>query len=161
MDITHRYGSHLSDPEKDLIVARPGRVFVAEDDAEMRAILRFALTRRGYEVTEAENGAQALELLGEILLGLGRRHMAPDLVITDQCMPGCEGLDLIEALREVGVRAPAILITAFGDPDLVRRATEVGATAVLDKPFDVSLLLAVARRLLAEGPPPREVGSRG
>jgi hypothetical protein len=63
---------HVSNSDKELVPARQRRVFLAEDDAEMRAILRVALTRRGYRVTEAASGTEALELLGDLLLGLAR-----------------------------------------------------------------------------------------
>jgi len=161
MDFTHRFAANLPEPEKNLVPTRPRRVFVAEDDPEMRAFLSSVFARRGYEVTDARSGAHALELLGDVLLGLGSRRFAPDLVVTDQCMPGCDGLELIEALREIGASMPIILITAFGDDDLMRRAIAAGATAVLDKPFDASLLIAMARRLTTEVPAMKEERQRG
>lgn len=48
-------------------------------------------------------------------------------------------------------RIPAILITAFGDDETFKRAFDMDETAVLDKPFDISLLMAIARRLLRDG----------
>lgn len=143
--------SCTSDTDKELVPARQRRVFLAEDDAEMRAMLRIALTREGYRVTEAASGTEALEALGDLLLGLGHWRESPDLLITDQRMPGCEGLELIEALRAVRARVPAILITAFGDDETFKRAFDMDETAVLDKPFDISLLMAIARRLLRDG----------
>jgi DNA-binding response OmpR family regulator len=143
--------SYISDTDKELVPARQRRVFLAEDDAEMRAMLRIALTREGYRVTEAASGTEALEALGDLLLGLGHWRESPDLLITDQRMPGCEGLELIEALRAVRARVPAILITAFGDDETFKRAFDMDETAVLDKPFDISLLMAIARRLLRDG----------
>lgn len=148
MDPMQTERSRPSEEDKPLTPARPPRVLVVEDDPRMRALLRFALSRRGFEVTEAVDGNDALERLGTMLLEPRRTRTTPDLLITDLRMPGCDGTELIETLRALGVRTPALLITAFGDESTVERAQRLGATAVLDKPFEMSLLLTLAKRLI-------------
>ena len=130
---------------------RGTHVLVVEDDDEMRKMLAFILRRNGYRVTEERDGCQALEYLGDLLLA-GKPERAPQLILIDQCMPGVCGLDVIQATRTAGMRIPAILITAFGDADIHNRAHALGATPVLDKPFEMAELLAIVQRLAALAP---------
>jgi CheY-like chemotaxis protein len=135
---------------KTLTPVHRGHVLVVEDDDEMRKMLAFVLTRHGFRVTQLRNGAEALEYLGEVVLS-GSRERTPQLLLTDQRMPGFCGLDVIEAIQLSGLRIPAVLITAFGDPETHERADALGATPVLDKPFAVGELVALARRLVPGG----------
>jgi len=132
---------------KTLEPAGRGLVLLVEDDDEMRKMLAFVLTRHGFRVIQVRDGAEALEYLGDVVLG-GSREKTPHLLLTDQRMPGFCGLDLIEASRLAGLNIPAILITAFGDPETHERAEALGATPVLDKPFAMLELVSLARRLV-------------
>ena len=133
------------DEVKPLVSVRPGRVLLAEDDPELRSLIAMVLRRRAFQVEVARDGSEALERLASAVLGRppGR---GPDLLITDHRMPKFDGLDVIEALRLVGVRTPIILITAFGDAATHARAEALGVSAVLDKPFDLNDLLSLAER---------------
>jgi CheY-like chemotaxis protein len=133
-------------PRKTLEPAQTRHALLVEDDDEMRRLLYFVLTRNGFRVTEARDGSEALEWLGSLLV-MDRRGKNLDLVVTDQRMPAFSGLDVIEAMRFSGLRAPAILITAFGDAQTHERAGSLGAVEVLDKPFELSRLVSVARRV--------------
>jgi PAS domain S-box-containing protein len=118
---------------------RAARILVADDEAGVRKFFRLALEQAGYEVTEAENGKQALEqaLAGRI-----------DLFITDLAMPEKEGIETIRALRR---EAPGIGIVAvsgaFGGTSL-SHARMLGADVVLSKPVDAELLLAKVAEVL-------------
>lgn len=118
------------------MTSRPLRVLVAEDDAEMRALLVEALRGDGFEVLEARHGSELMQLLAARLDEGGELRML-DLLVSDVRMPGWSGLDVLQALREVHARIPVILITAFGAAELHARAREYGACVMFDKPFDV------------------------
>ncbi len=133
------------DEAKHLVPVRPGRVLLAEDDLELRSLIAMVLRRNGFQVEMATDGSEALERLASTVLGRASGR-SPDLLITDYRMPKFDGLDVIEALRLVGVRTPIILITAFGDAATHARAEALGVTAVLDKPFDLQDLLSLAHR---------------
>ena len=116
---------------------RQPRVFLAEDDDEMRAFAYWTLREEGYDVVEAADGRQMLDRMRAVFGGSIAR---PDVIVTDLRMPGCSGLEVLAVIRRAGLRIPVILMTAFGDEALHSRAREFGATRVLDKPFDADHL---------------------
>lgn len=126
------------------------RVLVAEDQEEMRTLLRRALERRGYDVVEAPDGPQ---LVRAIVDGLrASETQVPDLIVTDVRMPGYSGLEVLARLRREGWTTPFILITAFGDAQLHEEAARLGAACVLNKPFAMEDLCAAVESLV---PPAR------
>ena len=85
---------------------RPLRVLVAEDNQEMRLLLVWALEKRGFQVTTAASGEEALERVAACPV---------DLVIQDIRMPGMGGLKLLETLRAGNPDLPVLVITASDD----------------------------------------------
>ena len=116
---------------------RQPRVFLAEDDPEMRAFAYWTLREEGYDVVEAADGPQMLARMHAVFAG---SIASPDVIVTDLRMPGCSGLGVLAVIRRAGLKTPVILMTAFGDKALHTRARELGATRVLDKPFDADHL---------------------
>jgi CheY-like chemotaxis protein len=118
------------------------RILIADDDREMRRVLRDMLRSTGAEIEEASNGK---DLLG--CLSNGERF---DLVITDLRMPAPTGLQVMRMARTAGNEIPFILITAFGDDEVRTALTEVPNAFMLDKPFaPPALLNCVASALSA------------
>ena len=116
------------------------RILVAEDEAIIRLDLVETLREEGYDVVaETGRGDDALRLVEEV---------QPDLAILDVRMPGLDG---IEVAREiVANRAAAVLIlTAFGQRELVERAAEAGAMAYLVKPWQRNDLVPAIEMALA------------
>ena len=91
-----------------------GTVLVADDQAGARRALANELRDAGFDVCEAENGAQAWERF---------RGRKPDVVITDMVMPRSDGLDLLGRIREVS-EVPVILFTAHGTPQTAGRSLQ-------------------------------------
>ncbi|MFB1479269.1 response regulator [Corallococcus sp. RDP092CA] len=127
--------------------ARAPRILVADDQTEMRTLIRKMLVRRGYEVVEAADGPDLVRVLVEGLTAEEAR--APDLIITDVRMPGFTGLEVLARLRREQWTTPVILITAFGDVQLHREALRLGAACVLNKPFDMDELRGAVEVALA------------
>jgi CheY-like chemotaxis protein len=121
------------------------RVLVAEDDREMRRLVVEALRKDGHEVTEATDGGRLLVRLAEVF-DHDPSLTEIDLIVSDIRMPVCNGLDLIERMFEARWRVPCILMTAFGDDEIRRRAEAVGAL-LLDKPLSLEELRAAVARL--------------
>lgn len=128
------------------------RVFLAEDDPALRRLLALVLRAEGYQVIEAEDGPSLLDQLGTTLLE--DTTLAPpdgELILTDVQMPGISGLDVLVGLRQAQWRTPIIVMTAFGDQAMRRRARRMGVSAFLSKPIDLAELRAVVARV---APPP-------
>lgn len=107
------------------------RVLVVDDDASIRGFVSEALGEEGYEVVQAANGSQALELVAE---------RAPDLILLDVRMPGVDGWQVLDELRSAaGPQTPVVVMTAsFTGQD---RALQSGAQGYLAKPFELGDLV--------------------
>ena len=131
------------------------RVFLAEDDAEMREMIATALRRDGHSVLEARDGPGLLLEIGHAYWG-DLPDSTPTVVISDLRMPGRDGLAILRGLRQHDWCPPFILITGFGDKSVHDEAARLGVHAVFDKPFDLDHLRAAVVRLgrcETEGPP--------
>lgn len=105
------------------------RILVAEDEALIRLDLAEMLTEAGYDVVaQASNGEQAVDL---------SRALRPDLVIMDVKMPVLDGISAAEQLNKERI-APVVMLTAFGQKELVERARDAGVMAYIVKPFSAS-----------------------
>lgn len=117
-------------------------VLTVDDSASMRALLRAALSSRGYAVSQAEDGVAALEWLstngGEI-----------DVIVTDINMPRMDGFGLIETLRgQTRFRdCPILVLSTESSDEKKARARSAGATGWIVKPFDAEKLDAALRRV--------------
>ena len=117
------------------------KVFLVEDDAELRTRLRDLLLRSGHEVLEFTNGKAVLEMY---------QRRRPDLVITDLVMPDKEGLELLLDLRRIVQNAKCIAMSENGPGGdaYLQAARKFGAKSTLSKPFtDEEFLEAVSSAL--------------
>jgi CheY-like chemotaxis protein len=119
------------------------RVLLAEDDTAMRALLAGTLRRAGLDVVEACSGFELLDRLAGGLVDEERVRF--DLIISDVRMPGFDGLNILASLRQRSINIPVILITAFGTTAIHAAAADLGAFALLDKPFDIDDLMTLVR----------------
>ena len=116
---------------KVVIMQEPLRVVVAEDEALIRMDVVATLQEAGYQVVgEAGDGEEAVRLAIELV---------PDLMIMDIKMPKLDGISAAEKISELKI--PVVLLTAFSQADLVKRAADAGAMAYVTKPFKPSDLL--------------------
>jgi len=111
----------------------PARLLLAEDDFELRELLACVLRADGHEVVEACDGNQLWALLSRESEVESERF---SLVVSDVRMPGLTAFDVLARLQRALLDTPVILITAFGDHTTHLRALRLGASRVLDKPFD-------------------------
>lgn len=116
------------------------RALIAEDETLIRLDLREMLERAGFEVCgEAKTGREAVELAAKL---------EPDVVVLDVKMPELDG---IEAARQILAKRPTpiVIVSAYGQDELVSRAVEVGVFGYLTKPFRESDLAPAIRTALA------------
>ena len=125
-----------------------GRVLIVEDEELIRETIGLALAEIGFEVSVAEDGLTALEMLGGTKNSA--RRAAPDinLVILDLMLPGMNGLDLCRLLRHQGIDVPLLILSAKGTETDRVVGLEVGADDYLTKPFGMRELIARCRALL-------------
>jgi DNA-binding response OmpR family regulator len=112
-------------------MANKDRVMVVDDDRDAREALAAALAQSGYLVQVAADGRDALARLDS---------WPADVVVSDVCLPGMTGVELIEALRRGGHQQPVVLITGL-DRDVDGAARTSGAAACLHKPMALDELL--------------------
>lgn len=105
------------------------RVVVAEDEALIRLDLVELLEEHGYEIVgQASDGEEAVRLANEL---------EPDLIVMDVKMPEMDGITAADKIAEDRICA-VVMLTAFSQRDLIKRAKEAGAMAYVVKPFDAS-----------------------
>lgn len=117
------------------------RVLVIDDEDHMRRLIRRQLERAGFEVLQASSAKEGLRIL---------RESKPDAVTVDLMMPEVGGLQLLEEKNaDPGIRdVPALVLTAVGWPEDLERAVELGARAVLLKPFSQQELAEAVEALV-------------
>ena len=129
--------------KKKPVLAGSWRILLVDDDADMLHLLGLRLKANGYVVNSVSDGQKAL---GQLDL------FRPHVVITDQRMPGMDGMALFEAVQRRLPRLPVIVLTAHGTiPDAVD-ATRRGIFSYLQKPVDTGILLdSISKALLESG----------
>ncbi len=120
------------------------RILIVDDEELVRWSLRARLEHDGYVVVEAETAGQAP----------ARWREGVDLVLLDLRLPDGDGLSLLKDLKHERPGCPAILMTAYGTPEVVRQARARGAHEVLGKPFDLDRMTALVAEALGSQPPP-------
>lgn len=113
-------------------------ILIADDDAQIRDVLRIALTQVGFDTIEAEDGREALK---------SALHHQPDLVILDIGMPEMDGLEVCRQLRRHS-QIPILFLTAQGDEIDRVVGLELGADDYVSKPFSPREVIARIRSIL-------------
>jgi CheY-like chemotaxis protein len=125
-------------------VAKP-RILVVEDDPDLRRILKLQLTSMGYEITEAENGAEGFKSI---------QNEVPDCVILDLMMPVMDGFGFLKRTRSImGTKdVPILILTASEDERNRVRGFQYQADAYMSKPYDLEKLTDQVEKLMASTP---------
>lgn len=121
-----------------------GRVLVIDDETLLRWSVAQTLGPLGYEVLEAESGAEGLRRL---------RESSPTAVLLDLQLPDCGDLRILREIRAVAPATPVVLMTAFVTPEIEAEAGAIGAARVLRKPFDLESLAPLVDILGRDGRP--------
>ncbi len=121
------------------------KILVVDDEERMVRFIRLNLEHDGFVVIEAFDGKKALQKL---------REESPDLILLDVMMPGLDGFEVLQMIRDVS-KIPVLMLTAKGEEDDRVRGLELGADDYITKPFSprelVSRVKAVLRRTEASG----------
>lgn len=107
------------------------RVLVVEDEPLIRWSIAETLAREGHTIFEADDAESAIRTVGDML-------EPADVVLLDYRLPDSNDLTLLATIRRLAPTSAVVMMTAHGTPDVIRRALELGAYGVVDKPFDMS-----------------------
>jgi signal transduction histidine kinase len=118
--------------------AQDNPILLVDDEQDIRDVLRLALADAGYDVLEAENGRQALDLFLE---------KCPPIVVTDIKMPVMDGIQLLRRIKQEIPDTEVIMITGHGDMDLAIRSLKYEATDFITKPIHVDALEIALKRV--------------
>jgi len=127
--------------QRTIDVSGSGHVLLVEDEAGLRGVIAALLTSHGYEVSEAEDGDQAIRILQD-------NPHSFDLVISDIIMPGMDGITLISEAKELLGNSPVIFISGNISSDLVDALSKDRDVSFLPKPFTLrQLIVAVKNKI--------------
>ena len=126
---------------------KPKMILFVEDESLSRRAFAQILRAKGYQVAEAQNGVEALEILTTGTEVLTKK--AFDLVITDLVPPGLHGINLIHQIRATWPKMPIIVISGYLSETPGKVILE-GFAEFIQKPIDPAALIATVRRLLPE-----------
>ncbi len=112
-------------------------VLIIDDEKDTLTLFGLLLTSYGYKVLSAEDGRAGLELVAK---------EKPDIVVTDLKMPGMDGLEVLKRIKKQAPRTEVVVVTGYGDMDLVVQALNLEATDFINKPIKRSALEAALRR---------------
>jgi two-component system, NtrC family, response regulator AtoC len=103
------------------------RVLIVDDDASMSKYLSSYLSKRSFEISTANSGEEAIRMF---------RVFDPNLVLLDVSMPGITGLETLERIKQIKPDLAVIMLSAQNNPEVIFRASKLGADDFLSKPFD-------------------------
>ncbi|AMM95186.1 response regulator [Peribacillus simplex] len=116
-----------------------GKILIVDDQFGIRILLNEVLHKEGYETFQAANGIQALEVLN---------NHSPDLVLLDMKIPGMDGIEILKRMKVVDPDIRVIIMTAYGELDMIQEAKDLGAMTHFAKPFDIDDIRKAVREYL-------------
>lgn len=105
-----------------------GKVLIVDDQFGIRILLNEVLHKEGYDTFQAANGVQALDIV---------TNHSPDLVLLDMKIPGMDGIEILKRMKQIDVDIRVIIMTAYGELDMIQEAKNLGAITHFAKPFDI------------------------
>lgn len=118
------------------------KLLIVDDQVGIRVLLLEVFATEGYETFQAANGRAALDIV--------RTH-SPDLVLLDMKIPGMDGLEILKQIKEIDRSIKVIMMTAYGELDMIKEATDLGALMHFTKPFDIDEMRLAVNVQLGEG----------
>lgn len=119
------------------------KILIADDDQEVRALVKGILVRAGHDVIEVSDGQSAAVLVGKAEY---------DLLVIDVSMPGLDGYHLASVVRNMPIKQPKIIIVTSRDFDRDRAAVMASeADVFISKPFESEELLTVVNQMIGAG----------
>lgn len=116
-----------------------GKVLIVDDQFGIRILLNEVLQKEGYETYQASNGNQALENV---------TNHSPDLVLLDMKIPGMDGIEILKRMKKLDQNIRVIIMTAYGELDMIQEAKDLGALTHFAKPFDIDDIRSAVKKYI-------------
>lgn len=117
------------------------RVLIADDNAVLRAVLRSMLRNEGYDVVgEAGDGTAAVQLVAKL---------KPDIVCLDIVMPGIDGLQVLQEIKEALPETVVLMVSGNADRESIETAVARGAFGYIIKPFNAARVVEIMKKATA------------
>jgi DNA-binding NtrC family response regulator len=123
-------------------------VLVVEDEKALREGLRRLLSRQGYRVLTAENGLEALNIVGSNTI---------DVILCDLKMPVMGAIEVLEKVGASCPEVPVIIVTGQGTPENTMECRMKGAYDLITKPFRIGDVFSIIKRAIEKLPPPERI----
>jgi two-component system response regulator (stage 0 sporulation protein F) len=115
------------------------KVLIVDDQKGVRRLLEELFKKEGYEVSLAVDGKDSLDQV---------KSSTPDVILMDMKMPNMNGLEASQEILRINNQIPIIMMTAYGEMDVVQKALEAGVKRYITKPFDIIDLRDMVRSVL-------------
>ncbi|MDP4084231.1 MAG: response regulator [Bacillota bacterium] len=117
------------------------KILIVDDQFGIRILLNEVFQKEGYNTFQAANGVQALDIV--------KKH-DPDLVLLDMKIPGMDGIEILKRMKVIDPDIRVIIMTAYGELDMIQEAKELGAITHFAKPFDIDDIREAVRKHLPQ-----------
>lgn len=121
-----------------------GKLLIVDDQFGIRILLNEIFQKEGYKTFQAANGQQALDIV---------KKYSPDLVLLDMKIPGMDGIEILKRMKEIDPDIRVIIMTAYGELDMIQEAKKLGALTHFAKPFDINDIREAVRQHIATAKP--------
>lgn len=113
------------------------KILIVDDQFGIRILLNEVFQKEGYQTYQAANGVQALDIV--------KKH-DPDLVLLDMKIPGMDGIEILKRMKVIDKDIRVIIMTAYGELDMIQEAKDLGAITHFAKPFDIDDIRAAVKK---------------
>ena len=115
------------------------KILIVDDQFGIRILLNEVLQKEGYQTFQAANGVQALDIV---------KKDPPDLVLLDMKIPGMDGIEILKRMKVIEPNIRVLIMTAYGELDMIQEAMNLGALTHFAKPFDIDDIRSAVKKYL-------------
>lgn len=119
-------------------------LLIVDDQAGVRLLLAEAFLDYGYSIKLAASGMEALAMLPADV----STENIPRLILLDIKMPGLSGLETLKEIRRRNIHVPVVMMTAYGESDIIIEAKSLGVQQYINKPFDINEIRSLVKGML-------------
>ena len=114
-------------------------ILIIEDNKDMQSLLVNIFEEEGFRTLIADNGETAINMFDDLNI---------DVMLLDKRLPDIDGFSIISQARDLGLDSKIVLLTAYGDPAIQKRALDLGADAYMTKPFNNFELISLVKQIV-------------